>query len=656
MADFTKLSGDELLAKLGGDSSTQHHLAWQAIVDRQLTELAPKLKTTVADLSATPARRIGALWALMGLKQIDAGLLKPLFDDANRNVRREAVRASGEAGLSPSEMFYQSPIPHDPDPEVRAEFIRAAGRFLANSSGDKDNQETANAVRVLINLMDLASLDAPMGRSTQNGKPIKVREAYEREFERYLVRMFLEQRPKLTAEFIAFDSQGRARENTLLATLALDQKTSARRLAGMLPWFTNSSASGKPLRVGQEEVLRLAQFPDEPGVADALEALLQTPTTRLATLEALLNLRARLDIAKLTPLLERTASLLWTGDDAARELALRLASAFKLTSLEPQLVALLNDTGATIERQLLALRALREMNSPQAELFAKLARDSQALRDDALGALAASKNERAPSFVIKLWPELNASQRRSTMSGLASTRNGASAVVRAVKNSALSRSDVDAATLEKLHAVLGEDEELAALLSSMASLFRPVLRLDGTDSAWVDSDITLDGPFTVETWVKLDPGIDNNDGILGAPGVLDMNFFGEQFRVWAGTALHDVIVVKKKISPEVWTHIAVTRDADGKFRIYQNGELDSDPGKPAPQPFEHLRVGWTAPGRGTAGWLTEFRVWQRSRTAGEIRADFDRSFEGDAKPAGLADYFTGANWKKLQPGAKVVKT
>jgi mono/diheme cytochrome c family protein len=49
-------------------------------------------------------------------------------------------------------------------------------------------------------------------------------------------------------------------------------------------------------------------------------------------------------------------------------------------------------------------------------------------------------------------------------------------------------------------------------------------------------------------------------------------------------------------------------------------------------------------------------VWQRLRTAGEIRADFDRSFEGDAKPAGLADYFTGADWKKLQPGAKVVKT
>jgi len=38
MADFTKASGDELIAKLGGPSLTQSHLAWQAIGDRGLVE------------------------------------------------------------------------------------------------------------------------------------------------------------------------------------------------------------------------------------------------------------------------------------------------------------------------------------------------------------------------------------------------------------------------------------------------------------------------------------------------------------------------------------------------------------------------------------------------------------------------------------------
>ena len=40
----------------------------------------------------------------------------------------------------------------------------------------------------------------------------------------------------------------------------------------------------------------------------------------------------------------------------------------------------------------------------------------------------------------------------------------------------------------------------------------------GQDSAWVDSKITLDGPFTVESWVRLAPGIGNEDGLLGVGG------------------------------------------------------------------------------------------------------------------------------------------
>ncbi|HXG49390.1 MAG TPA: PVC-type heme-binding CxxCH protein, partial [Methylomirabilota bacterium] len=39
--DFTKLSGDALLAKLGGASLQQSHMAWQAITDRQMKELTP---------------------------------------------------------------------------------------------------------------------------------------------------------------------------------------------------------------------------------------------------------------------------------------------------------------------------------------------------------------------------------------------------------------------------------------------------------------------------------------------------------------------------------------------------------------------------------------------------------------------------------------
>jgi hypothetical protein len=66
--------------------------------------------------------------------------------------------------------------------------------------------------------------------------------------------------------------------------------------------------------------------------------------------------------------------------------------------------------------------------------------------------------------------------------------------------------------------------------------------------------------------------------------------------------------------------------------------------------------GWTAPAKGTAGWLSEFRIWNRERTAAEIRADFDRSFDGSTKPEGLVGLFTGTSWGKPHSGAKVQKT
>ncbi len=254
-----------------------------------------------------------------------------------------------------------------------------------------------------------------------------------------------------------------------------------------------------------------------------------------------------------------------------------------------------------------------------------------------------------------MWSDLNNSQRKTALDRLTGTKAGALAVMEAMKSGVIAKTDLDGPAFEKMQIVLGDDAELRALLGDMASLFRPCLRLNGADNAWTDADITLDGPFSVETWVKLEPGMDNNDGILGAPGALDMNFAGEQFRVYVGGELNDVIIAKKKINPEIWTHLAVTRDAAGRFRIYRNGELDTADSKAAPQKFEHCRIGWTTPGKGTAGWLSEFRVWDRNRTPEEIRRDFDRSYAGDASP-GLIYYFSGAEWGRLQAGARVEKT
>jgi len=697
--DFMKLSGDELVAKLGGDNTTQSHLAWQAITDRQITELTPQLRNIVQDSSQSVARRIASLWALDGLRQIDAALLNPLVTETNRNLRREAVRAFGNAGLIMSAIRDgRWPAIHDlelfaadPDPEVRAETIRVLGTALAlQSNMTRTNAPLAPAFKSILGMLMTmvgGSLAAPTMKSTQNGKDIKIGEAYEREFERYLIRFFLEQQPQTVIAFLETPTAKLLHtEARLVAILALEPKMSASHLATLLPQLTRPP--------NQEEALRLAQFSDEPGVGDALQKLLQSPATSRGMLEALLKIRARIDTAKIAPLATEAArSLLARKEDfEGLQLGALLASAFRLAELEPDVARILEwdmsvpnwdrdlrRLGLTPQSEA-ALRALRELKSGRIDLFATLAEKADPSgRQIALGALAESRDEQGPQRLLELYGSLNAAERRAAFGALSGTKPGAAALVKAVRDGGIARDDIDGVTFDKLQAVLGDDANLAALMQEMASLFRPVLRLNGEDNAWSETGLTLDGPFTVETWVKLNPGIDNNDGILGAPGALDMNFFGGQFRVWVGGGTHDAIVAKKKTVADVWTHVAVTRDAKGMFRIYQNGELDTADSKPAPQKFENVRIAWTAPNKGTAGWLSEFRIWNRERSAAEIRADFDRSYSNTGSsgresaqtgndqsrltsaatskgPAGLVGLFSGTHWGKLHSGAKVQKT
>jgi putative heme-binding domain-containing protein len=212
-------------------------------------------------------------------------------------------------------------------------------------------------------------------------------------------------------------------------------------------------------------------------------------------------------------------------------------------------------------------------------------------------------------------------------------------------------------------------------VDSLGALFRPVLALDGSETAWTQTDITLEGACTIEAWVRLDPDkrkISNADGLFGAPGQLDLNFFGEKPRVYAFPPLSDVAVAKKPVMPGLWTHVAFTRDGAGIWKIYIDGELDATGVKAAPGKIENARIGWTSAPGGARGAIGEFRVWNRERTAEEIRSYSDRSIEpwkGDPKAKrgigngfshlitrGLVFSSASGDWGKLQGGAKVIKT
>ncbi|SKA92788.1 putative membrane-bound dehydrogenase domain-containing protein [Prosthecobacter debontii] len=483
------------------------------------------------------------------------------------------------------------------------------------------------------------SLPGPLAPSSRSKQLLPIREAYDREFERFLVRMFLEKQPDVVAAFL--DSEAASKvplEARLLAALALEPKASAARVARLLPLLDRSP--------NEEELLRLAQFPHEEGVAQALRQLLTQPKSQAVVAEKLLAQRTKLDPSQLAPFLTDAAHAMLQSKEA-RSLALQLISGFQLQGLEDELI-----TWVKSAPDVPLLHTLRDLRSTEVKLFAKLAQEppDSALRDAAVEALAASSSEEAGAQFLSLYPALTPAQRRGALKALSSSKSGAKTVVQGLLDETLPQSDLEGSTVERLAIVLGDDPLVTQLQKKLGGVFRDVLLLDGRDTAWVDSQIHLEGPFTVEAWVRLSPGISNEDSLLGSQGQIDLNFFRSQFRVWIGGGVNDIVTSKKPMTPDLWTHLAVTRDAEGVFRLYQNGELDATSSRRHTGRFENCKIGWSGPHQGTSGVITEFRVWKSARSATEIRSTFDRSLEADdghiAYPTSKSRFSLGARLAK----------
>lgn len=640
VADFTKLSSDKLIAMLGTEPVAKAHLAWQTLADRsgESDDTLVSLSHIASQAVKTTAMTAQAFWAFQehGTRSFQTENLDMLpIKHADPLLRRTAAEFLGGRlysfdahGVSTSRSTaLLRGLAEDADPAVRAAGIRSLGPLLAFVEGPNHGEEETEAIDALLAFAK-PSLPGPTIQSSRGPKQIPVREAYDREFERFLVRMFLERHPVIVAKFL--DSEAATKlpvEARVLASLALEPKASASRVAKLLPQLDRAP--------NDEELLRLAQFPEEPGVGDALKALLTNEKSRVAVAEKLLAQRTKLDAAKIAPLLTAAAKEMLhrdagtparnegadAGMSARITLALQLIGGFQLTALEGDLVAMVEQ-----RRSVALLNTLRDLHSSASSLLASIAQSDGDLliRDAALQALAASRAPDAAGKFLALYPSLQPAQRRGALSSIASTKAGAQTIVAALLDKSLPQSDLDGPTIEKLATVLGGDPALEKLQQQLGGIFHEVLLLDGEDTAWVDAKITLDGPFTVEAWVRLAEGIGNADSLLGTPGGVDMNFFGSKFRVYAGSELRDVCVATKPMTPDLWTHLAVTRDDKGILRIYQNGELDATGTKPAPAKWENCKIGWSSPKQGTTGAITEFRLWNSARTAAEIRANFDR--------------------------------
>ena len=633
----------QLLASLKAADTWEVNAAWQEIVDRQAVSLAPALVKLLVDKAQPTDLRIRALWCLESLHKLELAQLGPLSKAPHRALRKEALRALGQGEFdAATTLKLGAAALGDADALVRQEGIRVMARLLARGE-TAPGFAAINSQATAYLLTTTAPADADAWAKAPNYFP---------EFEKYLRRRTLEKYPDLVRNFLDHDSRPLSPALRTFAALALDGPDGARHLAAdVLKWRQNPGQATE--RLSDEGLLLLATYPGDPTVLSALQSSFSDP----AVLRLLYANRARLkDQAALAPLLTAAAHALVTrdGSEANEALLVQLATGFHLSGLENELVATATLPTAKPDAQVAALRALREAGSTRVDVFRQFASSgNETVRREAIAALAASKSETAVSALLEVWPSLTPILRKTVVDRLASSAGSAHQLVAAIGSGAIARDELEGYTLDKLATVLPDDATVKRLVAELGSSLQPVLRLAGGDGDYVNTELTLDGPFTVECWVKLAPGINNEDSILGSPTGLDANFYDSRFRIWVAGA-NDIVVATKPTAAEAWTHLAFTRDTDGTFRIYLNGELNATGTTKETRKFEKLTPFRSNPAGGTAGDFAEFRVWNVCRTSDQIRAGANLALP--AGTSGLVFLGSGESWGRLNGTAKIERT
>ncbi len=196
----------------------------------------------------------------------------------------------------------------------------------------------------------------------------------------------------------------------------------------------------------------------------------------------------------------------------------------------------------------------------------------------------------------------------------------------------LATSDSFSYTVDDNNGAISNEALVSITLSASSSVCGYEMLMDGVND-WINiPDITLKNDFTIEAWVKLASGIDNKDALLGQEGPgPDINFNAGKVRLYWGS---DRIIATTAISPETWTHIAITR-SESNLTLFINGQLDATGSLSG-------RVYFKALGRGNQGFLAgkldEVRIWDIARSDSQISQNFNQHIATNSP--GLVGYWT----------------
>lgn len=636
--DLTRASAAELLLALDSDSTLEARAAWHQIGARGARELATELSSLARDPARHVRTRILALWSLEDLGQHGIALLTELAQSSDADLAREAVRASGSARASPRERLdFLRGVPAPRDTAGRAELVLALRAALLRAAD----------LETLLLLADCA--EAPSSEDSPS-------ERYAR-YVQSLIRSALEDvEPGLlhsAVDALATTLAGvETMEGLAAMSLTLGDVRGAQRLAFALEKL------GRP--ASSEELAHLVAHAADAEVRRALVRELRDPLRSSAALRAILALGEKGGVLALRSEIEvalRTRLVTATGGEA-QDLLLDAAQSLGLVDLAPEVEGIALDRNASSARRARALAALARLGDPASARCFELARESlpqDELQRVAVLQLVEVHGERELAWLLELWPSLSPTLRRTALAGFSSTAAGAKLALQALLTGELESRDLDERLAARLREVAAGAEQRTALDERLASFSVPALYLDGSSEACLDTDVAIAGAFTLEAWVKLESPITNADGILAGPDGPDFNFSDGRFRYWAGPEQGDVIIAKRAIEPDTWTHVALTREASGALALYVNGELDRRAAMEVAIAHAHLDVGRTIPMEGTRGWIAELRLWSRARSEIEIGASW-RCALAASEPGLLRQFSRAEDFAPLAGSARVERS
>ena len=600
--DLTKLTGAQLLDQLGAPNTRVARMAWEEIGDRAEPDMVPLLGTIAGDESQPLPKRLGALWAVREMRALNRDLLLRLAADENTDLRREAVEAAADARLLGGNLF-----------------LRMV--FQATEAGPDFGTSCALANALLYHKEPTTAMVSAIAALAPPPSEGNSRETYEASFLRYLVRRALEAHPLATWTAFANPSM-KSEEAKRICALASPPEDGALALVKLMPGIT------RPLDA--DEIALLGSRLSQPAVAKAFGKELKRKSSREALLRGLLRLDpvAASNEALRDAVASATEQMMKESPDNL-SLAMDLARRFRLAKLGPSFrtIALTEDRPTELAALLRTLNVVQAADGDLCRLHLDHA-DPGVAREAMVG-YAAAGGPAAVEEISKRWPDLSGAMRQLAASGMVSKRASAAAFAREVAHGGFAGFDPSA--LEKLGLVLGrEDADFRKVLASVEGVMLPSLRFPGERDAVLAGEFALAGPFTLETWVKFAPGIDNRDGLLGTRGGgPDINFYDARLRFYSGST--DVVIADRPIEAGRWTHCAVTRNEAGKVALFLDGEhVGTSPGN-FTEPMTSLDIGRANQPGGTAGSFLEYRIWNVARTPAEIQANYRTRF-----PAGVA--------------------